>query len=151
MAGTESKTRRGGNKSKSGPKIIEMPPDLGERLVEHCKKGLSIRSFCAVARISWETLQEFRKTDCRFADLYQQAKYELVLHCENQLNEVIDEKRSPAVTQALKFKMFNLIKWSDKSETKSKQKIEQTTTHKLDTSSLSEEELDSKIKELEEE
>lgn len=149
MAGTESKQRRGiKTDHKGSPKVIQLPPDLGERLVEHCKSGLSIRAFCAVAKISWETLQEFRKTDKAFADHYRQAKNELNLHCENQLNEIIDGERSPAVIAALKFKMFNLIRWSDRTEVKSKN--ENTTTHKFEASSLSDADLDKELEKLEE-
>jgi len=150
MAGTESKVRRGVKPGHKGhPKILQMPEDLGEQLVAHCASGLSIRAFCAVCGFSWETLQEFRKTNKAFADHYIQAKAELVLHCERQLNEIIDGERSSHVITALKFKMANLIKWSDRVESKSKQKIEQKVTHSFDASSMTLAELDKEIKELE--
>ena len=149
--GTESKKRRGlALKHPGSPKVIEMPPDLGERLIAHCEKGMSIRSFCFTVRISYETLLEFRKTNPEFANQYEMAKLALHHHCETQLNQLIDSERDPRVGSMLKFKLQNLAGWSERTENKSKQTVKQEVTHKIDTSKLSDKELEEQIKKLEE-
>lgn len=149
--GGKSKTRRGEElKKKCNQRLIKMPEGIGDRLVEHCSKGLSIKTFCFIEKISFETLQEFRRTDETFANRYKEAKLALHFNCEKQLNEIIDSQRDPRAFNALRFKMQNLIHWSDKTETKSKQTIEQSTKITFDTSSLTEEQLDEEIKKLEE-
>jgi len=149
--GSEAKQRRGEKLKKNcGNRLIEMPEGLGERLVKHCSEGFTIQSFCYLEKISWETLQEFRKTNKNFAERYKEAKLAQYYNCEKQLAEIIDETKDPRVFNALRFKIQNLIGWTDKTESKTKSKIEQTTTHKIDTSKLSDEELEKELAKLSE-
>lgn len=114
-------------------------PEFGERIIELMSQGYSLAAAAADLEVGRSTVYKWIDEHPDFAGLVEIAKVRRLQKLETDL---LETKLGPVVTSRI-FALKNASPdWREKSEVEHTGKLETETTHKIDTSGLSDAELE---------